>query len=298
MNEPVQVGDLAAVTGLLAQIEAHDGVAPVSEEHLLALHAAAGGVSADAEHGAWLRRAGGAPVALLTRARDALELAVHPGERRRGHAGALLRGVLKDAPNLALWAHGDLPAARAFADRFGLVRVRELLRLERPLTVADADLPTLPGVVTLADLPDADADAALRAWLDLNSLAFAEHPEQGRWTWADLTTRTAQDWFDPAHLLLLPTPDGAGIDASIWLKATGRGIEVYVLAVHPARAGHGLGRALLTHALGEVARQGGFDVVELYVDGGNRPALALYDRAGFAVVERHAQYVQGGSATG
>ena len=74
------------------------------------------------------------------------------------------------------------------------------------------------------------------------------------------------------------------------MRSAGESAEIYVLASHPDRAGQGLGRRLLEHALGEIARAGADDV-ELYVDGGNAAACRLYERAGFTVRTRDVQYV-------
>lgn len=171
-------------------------------------------------------------------------------------------------------------------------------------------------MVALADLAPPERPTALAAWLDLNAVAFADHPEQGRWTEEDVAARTAEPWFDPAVLYLVlregpltpqeEPPDATGrapwyrrkgpldggLAASLWVKTepsdSGQA-EIYVLAVHPDAAGRGLGRGLLTHALGELAR-GGTRTVDLYVDGGNERAVRLYEGIGFTVVERHSQY--------
>ena len=199
----------------------------------------------------------------------------------------------------------SIPPARAFAAAVGLEPVRELLRLGRALTAQDAALPADPAVRSLAQRATDDArERHLTAWLALNALAFADHPEQGRWTRADLDARLAEAWFDPATLWVLDAPTGEGgpAAASVWVKhPAGESAEIYVLAAHPERAGQGLGRRLLEHALGEVARGGAQDV-ELYVDGGNAAARRLYERSGFTVRTRDVQYMTssrpvGGGAT-
>ena len=281
--------DRAQVLALLHRAQDADGVAPLSEEHLLALRDPATSVLV-------VRDDGGAVVGLASRSGEAVEVAVDPRHRRRGAGGCLVRSVLARNPSLGLWAHGDLPAARALAATVGLVRERDLLRLERAVRPEDAALTRAPGVVALAELDD--AATGLAAWLELNRTAFADHPEQGRWTADDVAARVAQPWFDPSLLLLLPDATAAAADddaagplaASLWIKQeTPELAEIYVVAVHPDRAGRGLGRAVLETALGEIARRGA-STVELYVDGGNTAAVRLYERAGFAVVERHGQY--------
>jgi len=308
--------DRVGLAGLLADVAARDGVEPLSEEHLIALRPEAPPARA------WVVRDAARVVGLASRRGDAVEVVVHPEHRRRGLGRALVTAALDDAaaqPALgdpsapsgpdappapgvpAVWAHGDLAPARALAADLGLVRARELLRLERASRPGDAELPELPGALRLADLPASEREAALRSWLRLNAVAFRDHPEQGRWTWEDVATRVAEPWFDPSLLLLVPDDAGSDLAASLWIKPQppvgGRErAEVYVVAVHPDATGRGLGRSLLDHALGLLARRG-VRYVELYVDGGNAPAVRLYDRAGFGVVERHAQYVRGASST-
>jgi mycothiol synthase len=53
---------------------------------------------------------------------------------------------------------------------------------------------------------DPDRDRA--AWVALNAAAFADHPEQGRLTLADLDQRLAQPWFDAAGFLVAEVPGG------------------------------------------------------------------------------------------
>lgn len=288
--ETLTPDDVTAALALAGRAEAHDGVAPLSEEFILALresrapqlvHRSAPDGDVDEP---------GAVVGIAVRSGDAVEIAVDPPHRRRGIGRALLDAAHAADPSTRSWAHGDLPGARALAAAAGLRPVRELLKLGRALTADDAALPPDPRLLALADAPDGDAHLA--AWLTLNALAFADHPEQGRWGPDDLAARTREPWFDPQLLWLLP--GGAGTtdaDASIWLKPeAGSGVvEIYVVAVHPDRAGRGLGGAVLRHALGEAARRG-FGEIELYVDGGNTAARRLYERAGFGVRTVDVQY--------
>ena len=79
------------------------------------------------------------------------ELVVHPQARRRGIGSAMARtGLSEGGDGARIWAHGNLEPARATAAALGLVVVRELLQMRRPLT----------------DLPDGD-DSRRRAHRDL-----------------------------------------------------------------------------------------------------------------------------------
>ena len=65
--------------------------------------------------------------------------------------------------------------------------------------------------------------------------------------------------------------------------------EVYVLGVHPRGGGRGLGGVLLDAGLAHLAAGGNSRVI-LYVDAGNAPAVALYERSGFRVVHTDTLY--------
>ncbi|SCE90511.1 mycothiol synthase [Micromonospora coriariae] len=221
-----------------------------------------------------------------------VELVVHPTYRRRGTGRALARGVLASATGpLRAWAHGDHPSAAALAVDLGFTRARVLWQLRRPLAAPLAE-PRLPdGVVLRAFRPGAD-DAA---WLALNARAFAEHPEQGRWTSEDLRVRLAEPWFDPAGFLLAEETASGRLLGFHWTKVherpgSARIGEVYVLGVEPTAHGGGLGRALTTAGLAYLRDRRGLDRVMLYVDESNAGAVALYERLGFARWSAHINY--------
>ncbi|PFG18867.1 mycothiol synthase [Serinibacter salmoneus] len=291
--------EVAEALALAARVAEHDGVAALSEDHRLALEGGRPG------HLAW-RGGDGALVALAARAHDAVELMVDPAHRRLGWGSQALGEVLAEEPETRLWAHGDLPGARALAASAGLRPVRELLKMSRALGEAQAreggavdaaDGVTLD-LVALDEATDPDRHRAL--WLDLNRRAFADHPEQGRWGQDDLAAREAEAWFEPA-LMWLAYPRSASGEvaprpaASVWVKAEApQRAEIYVLAVDPEQAGRRVGTRVLAEALAQVARRG-WREVELYVDGANLAAVRLYEGQGFAVETRDVQYV---AATG
>ncbi|MBA3489075.1 MAG: mycothiol synthase, partial [Longispora sp.] len=122
------------------------------------------------------------------------ELVVHPMRRRRGHGHRLVDAAIGIAEEqdpqgrLRLWAHGDHPSASALAIRLGFARHRSLWQMRRSL-YTPIEAPVLPEDVTVrAFRPGHDEEA----WLAVNTRAFAEHPEQGRWSLVDLKRRMAE----------------------------------------------------------------------------------------------------------
>ncbi|MGW4465459.1 mycothiol synthase [Micromonospora sp. NPDC004704] len=228
------------------------------------------------------------------------ELVVHP-DHRRSRVGRALVTALTAASvgtELRLWAHGDHPSAAALALDLDFTRARELWQMRRPLG-RDLAEPTLPdGVVLRAFRPGTDDEA----WLDVNRRAFAEHPEQGRWTSADLAVRMAEPWFDPAGFLLAVQESTGRLLGFHWTKVHGQpdGVEpdgvrrepvgeVYVVGVEPEAHGLGLGKALTSAGLRHLGDRG-LTRVMLYVDESNASAVALYRRLGFSRWTTHVQY--------
>ena len=220
----------------------------------------------------------------------AAELVVHPLRRRRGYGRALVLAAMavaaeKDpAGRLRLWAHGDHPSASALSLSLGFTRVRALWQMRRSLHTPVAE-PIVPdGVRLRAFRPGLDDEA----WLSVNARAFADHPEQGRWTRDDLRARLAEPWFDPAGFLLAVNTADDALLGFHWTKVHGAGHhehdpigEVYVLAVDPAAQGMGLGRTLTLAGLRHLREQGLAQVM-LYVEESHRTAIALYSAVGFA----------------
>ena len=216
------------------------------------------------------------------------ELVVHPMFRRHGLGRALVVAATDAATErdptgrLRLWAHGDHPSASALALSLGFRRARVLWQMRRSL-YAPLPAPELPPGVTLRDFrPGVDDER----WVALNARAFADLPDQGRWTLDDLRVRMAEPWFDPGGFILAER-DGE-IVGFHWTKVHGNARhdhapigEVYVLGVDPAAHGLGLGRALSLAGLRYLRGQG-LDQAMLYVDEANTRAVALYQKLGFA----------------
>jgi mycothiol synthase len=209
-------------------------------------------------------------------------LVVDPRLRRAGAGSALLASMQQaSADGLQVWAHGDLAPARQLADRVGMHRTRELWRMHRELAAPTVP-PSYPPDVTVRQFV---VGVDEKAWLALNALSFADHPEQGSVSAEGLGQRMAQPDFDPAGFFLAER-DGALLGFH-WTKVHPPGElgpnlvgEVYVLGVHPDAQGLGLGKALTLTGLRSLQSRGIREVI-LYVEGENAPAISVYARLGF-----------------
>ena len=250
------------LAGLIARARAADGAPPFSDQSLIEL-------------GAGGRRMLGDGTGAVVFSDTEFELVVDPEHRRRGLGAALLDRVLRETARPVLaWAHGDAPASRALASRFGFAAVRTLLQLRAPVAPGTSPPALTSGLPTREFQPGRDN----AAWLALNARAFAAHPEQGALTQADLEARMAEPWFDPSSLLLLER-DGALV-GSCWLKVEDGIGEFYAVAVDPDAQGQGLGGLLVDLGLARLAELG-IATASLYVEGDNEPALRLYRSRGF-----------------
>ena len=293
--DPDQVRE---VLSLVDDVADHDGTFPLSE-HVI-LHLRHGG---DADIRNVLARAADGHLTGYAHldVTDLVEgpsgeVAVRPRDRRHGIGHALVGELLTLCANvgdgegrLRLWAHGESSAAHGLATSMGFTRSRVLWQMRRSLYAA---LPPaeLPDDITIRSfLPGID-DAN---WLALNAAAFADLPDQGRWTADDLNRRVGEDWFDPQGFLLAEASDG-NLAGFHWTKIHGAHAhddhhhhhahdpigEVYVIGVGPGHRGTGLGRALLLAGLQHLRTQG-LTQAMLYVDSDNRSAIQLYESLGF-----------------
>jgi mycothiol synthase len=214
-----------------------------------------------------------------------VDLAVAPVARGQGLGRELAAEALAGDGPLTAWSHNDHPAAAVLAEQHGLRRARELWVMRRP---AGEQLPELvvPENVAVRGYRDSDRDEVLR----VNAAAFAHHPEQGSMDADDLASRMAEEWFDPAGLLV--ADGGAGLLGFHWTKQHSPELgEVYVVAVDPQAQGRGLGRTLILAGLHHLARLGAAEVL-LYVESDNAPAVRVYGGLGFthAAADTHVQY--------
>ncbi|UVE95302.1 mycothiol synthase [Dietzia sp. B32] len=310
-------GAVDMIEAMARQAGAVDGVAPLGEQPMRALRGTTGEVrhflasepEADddaAVHGAAAPSIVGYAQLTGTGDEATAELVVDPSRRRRGHGTALVRAVLEAEPGAAVWAHGDLPSARAVAEGLGLARTRELLKMRRRASngPALADPRPSEGIET-GTLADAESEGGVRwpgmdareEFLRVNNAAFSWHPEQGGWTREQLDDRLAVDWVDPGAVFLAVDTSGdrprlAGFHWTKTVAEPGEPVEgeVYVVAVDPADQGRGLGGLLTAIGVDHLESRARAGSVVLYVEGDNRPAIRTYERLGFAVEHRDVTY--------
>jgi len=287
--------DQRRIRDLFSAAKAVDGVSPVGDQvlrelphdrtrHLLA-------VDGDAVVG-YLNLA-----AAEAKAPAMAELVVHPQARRNGTGSTMARQALSEGGDgTRIWAHGNLEPARATAAALGLVVVRELLQMRRPLT----GLPRLraPEGLRITTYSGPADDAEL---LRVNNAAFAWHPEQAGWTEADIAERRGEPWFDPGGLFMAVDEHTGALLGFHWTKVHSADLgEVYVVGVDPAAQGRGVGATLTLvglHHLAERLTGSSKPAVMLYVEADNSAAVKAYRRLGFDVRTVDAAYAaQGPSA--
>lgn len=222
-----------------------------------------------------------------------VDLAVAPEARGAGLGRALAADALAGDAPVAAWSHGDHPAAARLAAASGLERVRELWVMRRPTSAPLPDVAVPAGVEVRSYRPE-DAAEVVR----VNAAAFAHHPEQGAMDETEVAERMAEDWFDPAGLLVAESGVGGTGHELLgfhWTKRHSPELgEVYVVGIDPAAQGRGVGRVLTTAGLAHLADAGVHEVL-LYVESDNAAGRRLYEGLGFthAAVDTHVQYRRG-----
>lgn len=257
-----------SILTLAERVAAVDGVEPFNEASLFALRDGSPArvlvqqTESDGTISAAAVAVGDAPV----------EIVVDPRHRRAGKGRRILDELMADG-EYRYWAHGDLPAAQALAAAAGLTAERILLVLR--LTFDGPPAPErVPDGLAIRTYAPEDAEQVIA----VNARAFAHHPEQGAMDAADFARRTSSEWFDPAGLFVAERE--GRIVGFHWTKVEDGVGEVYVVGIDPDAQGGGLGTALTARGLRHLYEQG-LPVVDLYVEGDNEPALAVYRKLGF-----------------
>jgi mycothiol synthase len=233
--------------------------------------------------------------------RVAVEVVVHPEWREGGVVATALLDETRAAIARAggglmfLWVHRVERADQTLAFELGFDIQRELAFMTRQLDERPP-APSHPnGIVVRAYRGEGDD----KAFLAVNNAAFAGHPENGDWSIEDFAERRQRDWFEPDDLLMAWR--GEDLVGFHWTKWHGHESdevpahepvgEVYVLAVHPAAHGLGLGRSLLDAGVRHLYDRGCRQAI-LYVDCASENAVHLYETAGFAHQYRDVCYQQ------
>lgn len=288
---PLSAAELSNLSSLADRARAADGTPPFSDGSLVAL----------AEGTRELRWLDGSAVAIVAVGLSPAEaeFVVDPDARRHGLGTRLLDQLLAEHEELLVWAHGNSPGARALAAARGLVASRELLQLRAPVQGGSVSAPAGFELAAATEgYGGAEGERHERGgrgpggwrqpWLELNARAFAEHPEQGGMTPADLDQLTREPWFHLDDVLLLW--HGDTLAGSCWLKiAEGEPGEFYAVAVAPEHQGAGLGRALMAAGMAKLSERG-IREATLYVEADNTPALRLYRGFGFREHSIDVQY--------
>jgi mycothiol synthase len=215
------------------------------------------------------------------------ELVVHPDFRRQGIGGELLAALAARAQPLRVWSHRDHPGAARLAAKQGFEKVRELHRMGLDFG-PELPPPVVPDGVRLRTFVPGEDEEAVVA---VNARAFSWHPEQGALTVDDVRRTEQEDWFDPAGLFLAVDADGKLLGFH-WTKIHPGPIgEVYVVGVDPDAQGGGLGKALTLAGL-RFLHDLGLPRVILYVEGDNAPAIAVYAKLGFRLLDAGVQYAR------
>jgi len=217
-----------------------------------------------------------------------VEAVVHPQHRGKSLGALILKEAIKVCGDRTrIWSHGDLPAAKAIAASLKLERIWSNLLMSKPLGEIQPVTPKYPIRTFIPGLDN-------QAFLALNNKVFADYPDQGGWSEADLKVRLNETWFDDKGFFV--AEDKGELIGFCWTKIHGAHThshtggdddhghealgEIYVLAVNPDYKGQGMGRDLTITGLNYLKYQG-LNNVMLYVGVENKPAFSLYKSLGF-----------------
>ncbi len=223
------------------------------------------------------------------------ELAVHPRARRRGIGSAMARAALdKTSGRNQFWAHGTLEPARATASALGLVPVRELVQMRRPLDET-AVIPTRRPGCGSARTRARPMTPSCCASTTPPLCSIRSRAAGPRLSWPSGATNRGlirRVCFWPSRTL--GTQPKANEPAALlgfhWTKVhldrPGLG-EVYVVGVDPSAQGRGLGKVLTSIGIASLAdrladRENSTEpTVMLYVESDNVAAVRTYQSLGF-----------------
>ncbi len=119
--------------------------------------------------------------------------------------------------------------------------------------------------------------------IEINNLAFADHPDQGNMTVERFERIASEPWFEPDGIRLWKVEDR--IAAFCWTKIHDKPPlgEIYVIGVDPTFQGRGIGTLVTTSGIHWLAHKQQRAVM-LYVEADNIAAVKVYERLGFKTV--------------
>lgn len=141
----------------------------------------------------------------------------------------------------------------------------------RPATLADLDA-----------IAEIDRHAFPRPWPRATFEAELERSVRG-----ELANASEREYVNVGRLVVLVERDRVVAYCNYWV-VTGE-VHILAIATHPDHRRGGLGARLVAHALAE-GRRSGCTLATLEVRRSNAPAIALYERAGFATVHVRKRY--------
>jgi len=130
-----------------------------------------------------------------------------------------------------------------------------------------------------------DVRAATSADLDAID-AIEQHSFTRPWPRSTFEAELTREW---AHLDVGMLAGRIVAFCDYWIVVPE--LQILAIATHPDFRGRGIGREMLDHVLAASARAG-CQLASLEVRAGNRPAIALYEHAGFKTVHVRARYYQ------
>lgn len=239
----------------------------------------------------------GKPLGFIAYGGHEFDLIIDPDFRKQGIGSFALDEFLNELDSnkadqtsaLHTWVHGEDSAAEKLLSAHGFKADRSLLKLvlREIKPVPSADSPRGQDTqIQLRNFQESDVNA----WVKLNAEVFAAHPEQSAITATDVADRMRESWFD-AHNFILATNSSGEILGYCWLKVQPGASEgeVYVLGVSPRASGSGLGSKLFNAGLARLSEIG-VKSAFLYVEAENLTALRIYQKSGFEIDSRSAQW--------
>jgi mycothiol synthase len=136
---------------------------------------------------------------------------------------------------------------------------------------------TPPNVASLLE-----GETEIDQLIEVNNLAFADHPDAGEWDRRELEKLFSEPGFDSKGVL--GARQGQLLIGFCWTKVHPDGVgEIFLLAVRPGHSGRGIGRALVTAGVRYLGAERGCQEIVIYWDASNAAASNLYQSIGFSV---------------